>query len=77
MTQPEEDFLVREDDFDDEEGDFEPDFQDLEAPADDAFEQAIPASPTGQPTRPRMPFEADEADALEQSQVVEIDDDYR
>jgi hypothetical protein len=74
MTQPEEDFLVREDEFEDE----EPDFGDLEAPTDDAFEQALPANPRDQPARPRMPFEASEADALEQFQVVEIDDDdYR
>ncbi len=74
MTQPEEGFLVREDEFEDE----EPDLEDLEAPADDAFEQALPANPTDQPARPQMPFEANEADALEQFQVVEIDDDdYR
>ena len=74
MSQPDEDFLVEEDEFEDE----EPDFDDLEAPPDDAFEQATLADQAARPARPQVPFEADEADALEQAQIVPTDDDdYR
>ena len=74
MAQPDEDFLVDEDEFEDE----EPDFDDLEAPPDDAFEQATPADPAARSDRPQVPFEANEADALEQAQIVPTDDDdYR
>jgi hypothetical protein len=74
MSQPDEGFLVEEDDFEDE----EPDFDDLEAPPDDAFEQATPADPAARPDRRQMPFEVNEADAVEQAQIVPMDDDdYR
>jgi hypothetical protein len=73
MTQPDEDYLVREDDFDDE----DQGLNDLEAPADDALEQAIPANPADLRPRPQVPFDVNEADALEQARIVEIDDDYR
>ncbi len=69
MTQPDEEYLVVEDDFD-------PD-EDLEAPPADAFEQALPANPADLRDEPRVPFETNEADAYEQSQIVELDDDYR
>jgi hypothetical protein len=74
MSQPDEDFVVDEDEFEDE----EPDFDDLEAPPDDAFEQATPADPAARSDRRQVPFEANEADALEQAQIVPTDDDdYR
>jgi hypothetical protein len=74
MSQPDEDFLVEEDEFEDE----EPGFDDLEAPPDDAFEQATLAGPAARQPLPQVPFEANEADALEQAQVVPTDDDdYR
>jgi hypothetical protein len=52
--------------------------QDPEVPDADALEQAIPANPFEQ----RVPeqgvgLEVKEADALEQAQVVELDEDYR
>lgn len=49
---------------------------DLEAPSDDAYEQALPANPAELSERPRVPFEASEADAIDQSRTVELDDDY-
>ena len=71
MTLPEHDSLVMEDDFALD--------SDLETPADDAFEQALPVDPAEEPVDvPHVPFEANEADAYEQSQVVDAhDDDYR
>src|SRR2546421_12845544 len=65
MSQPDEDFLVEEDEFEDE----EPDFDDLEAPPDDAFEQRTLADQAARPARPSVPFEADEAGALGQAQI--------
>jgi hypothetical protein len=56
----------------------DPDRRDPEAPDADAYEQALPADPTAVHSETRVPLEADEADALEQAQVVEgLDDDYR
>jgi hypothetical protein len=52
-----------------------PDERDLEAPAADAVEQATPARPSELPSPPRTAFEADEYDAIEQSRVVEYDDE--
>ena len=52
--------------------------RDIEAPEADAVEQATPADPsavTGQDV-PRG-LEVNEYDAWEQSQVVQLDDDYR
>jgi hypothetical protein len=52
--------------------------RDPEAPDADAYEQALPADSTMLPSEPRVPLEADEADALEQSMIVDVeDDDYR
>jgi hypothetical protein len=48
-----------------------------EAPEADAYEQAVPANPARLPAELRLAFDADEADAYEQSQVVDMDDDYR
>jgi hypothetical protein len=56
----------------------DPDERDPEAPVDDAYEQNMPADPTEVPERVRVPPDVNEADALEQAQVVELeDDDYR
>jgi hypothetical protein len=51
---------------------------DLEAPDADALEQAMPANPFEEPAPVRsVGFEVNEADALEQGRVVELDEDYR
>jgi hypothetical protein len=50
---------------------------DAEAPEADAYEQAVPADPARVPAEPRLSPDANEADAIEQSQVVDMDDDYR
>ena len=48
-----------------------------EAPAEDVYEQALPAGPaTTVPADLRLPFDANEADVYEQDQVVELDDEY-
>lgn len=70
MTQPDEDLLTIEDRLD-------PEVRDIEAPAEDVVEQATPVDPTEAQIEPRLPFEADEADVLEQAQIVVLDDDYR
>ena len=49
----------------------------VEAPEADAYEQALPADPARLPAELRLAFDANEADAFEQSQVVDMDDDYR
>jgi hypothetical protein len=70
MTQPDEDFLILDD--------LDPADRDIEAPPEDAAEQATPADPLDAPTQPRVPLEADEADAIDQSLMVDLsDDDYR
>jgi hypothetical protein len=69
MTQPDEDLLTIEDHLD-------PDGRDIEAPPEDLVEQATPANPADATVGPRIPFEANEADVLEQSQIVELDDEY-
>jgi hypothetical protein len=69
MTEPQFEALVIEDDFALD--------RDLETPADDAFEQALPVDPDEHPERSDIPFEANEADAYEQSLDVNQDDDYR
>ncbi|HEY2670266.1 MAG TPA: hypothetical protein VGJ07_07800 [Rugosimonospora sp.] len=61
--------------------DLDPDRRDLEAPAEDAFEQSMPASPAGErdegPVNVDRDIEVNEWDAIEQAQVVDFDDDYR
>ena len=54
---------------------FDPDRRDPEAPDADAFEQSVPVAPVRVDERPRVRFDVSEAAALEQSQVVELDDD--
>jgi hypothetical protein len=49
---------------------------DPEAPIDDAFEQSIPSEPARVPADFRLPLDANEADAYDQSQVVDLDDEY-
>ena len=51
--------------------------RDAEAPEADAYEQAVPANPARLPADLRLAYDANEADAYEQSQVVDMDDDYR
>jgi hypothetical protein len=70
MSQPDEDLITVDDHLD-------PDERDIEAPAEDVLEQATPADPADAAVELRLPFEADEADVLEQSRIVELDDDYR
>jgi len=74
MTQPDEDYRsgaeLTEDDVE------ASALADPEAPAADAYEQAMPANPADLAQRPRVPFEADEADAVDQARTVELDDDY-
>ena len=51
---------------------------DLEAPEADAIEQWATVQEPEKATADHIPFDADEADAAEQSMVVELDeDDYR
>lgn len=69
MTAPDDEFTTLDEHL-------EPVVRDLEAPVDDAAEQSIPANPSDVPVLPRTSFEADEYDAIEQSRVVDLDDDY-
>ncbi len=56
----------------------EPEERDPEAPPEDAAEQATPADPSEEREEPvRVGNEASEWDAIEQSRVVELDDEYR
>lgn len=74
MTRPDEDLAP-----DDRRGYLESDERDLEAPTADAAEQSVSAhpseeSPRSRPVRRR--FEVGEWDEIEQSIVVDLDDDY-
>jgi hypothetical protein len=71
MTQPDEDALALQDEYDL--------GSDFEAPPEDAFEQRLPSDPSARPDTPRLPFEADEADVIEQHTIAadSDDDDYR
>lgn len=51
--------------------------RDIEAPAEDAAEQAVPANPAEAPEEVHPGNEVNEYDALEQSLVVDLDDEYR
>jgi hypothetical protein len=71
MAQPDDDSLVLDDHL-------EPWERDIEAPPEDAAEQATPANPADARVEPRVPFEASEADAIDQAVIVDLDDDgYR
>jgi hypothetical protein len=61
----------------DAEGALDPEERDLEAPDVDAVEQAIPADPARRRVEVHRGLEVDEWDAVEQSRVVELDDEYR
>jgi len=68
MTDPE---------FSDRGASLDPDERDIEAPDADALEQRIPADPAEeQPPQPSRRLEVNDWDALEQAQVVELDEDY-
>lgn len=69
MADPEEDFAP--------EAHLAPEERDLEAPPEDAVEQATVAEPTEADLEVRRGLEVDEWDALEQARVVELDDEYR
>lgn len=56
--------------------DLEPEERDLEAPAVDAAEQSVAVNPAEQRNEVRRGFEVGEWDAMEQSIVVDMDDDY-
>jgi hypothetical protein len=68
MAEPDEEFLANDDDPGDE---LAPAPEDLEAPPEDAFEQALPARPEDLPETPRVPLDADEADAYEQARLAD------
>jgi hypothetical protein len=57
----------------------DPDERDIEAPEADAVEQATPATPVdaNEPLVFNRSLEVNEYDALEQAQVVDLDEDYR
>jgi len=71
MTDPE---------FSDRGASLDPAERDIEAPDADALEQQIPADPQEaaevQPPQRSDSLEVSEWDALEQAQVVDLDDDY-
>lgn len=69
MTMPEEDREPGEH--------LEPDERDPEAPAEDAIEQATTVTPEDSDLAVSRNLEVNEWDALEQSRVVEVEDDYR
>ncbi|HEX5740680.1 MAG TPA: hypothetical protein VFY17_03885 [Pilimelia sp.] len=52
------------------------DERDIEAPDNDAFEQARAANPADEPDEPRLGLEVSDWDAAEQAQIVDLDDDY-
>lgn len=55
----------------------DPDERDPEAPVDDAYEQATPADPAQNRDEVHLNPYVNEYDALEQAEIVELDDDYR
>ncbi|MFV2086225.1 hypothetical protein [Micromonospora sp. LOL_021] len=52
-----------------------PEERDPEAPADDAFEQSVVANPVEQQPEVHRGLEVDDWDAVEQSRIVDLDDD--
>ena len=69
MTQPDEELLTID----------EATVLDLEAPPEDAAEQAQPANPQDNPVLAAraVPWDATEYDAVEQGREVALDDEYR
>jgi hypothetical protein len=64
MTRPEEDVAAGEA------------ASDIEAPTEDAAEQSVPANPVEVPAEVSRRLEVGEWDAVEQSIVIDMDDDY-
>ncbi|GEM_PF-924691 len=80
MIMPDEDFPADEADVADEvvsTDHLDPEERDIEAPPEDAVEQATPVDPTLEPVEVHRGLEVNEYDAVEQARVVELDDDYR
>ena len=48
----------------------------IEAPPEDAYEQATPADPRGESAEPSDRLEVNEYDAVEQATVLHPDDEY-
>ncbi|HYN96648.1 MAG TPA: hypothetical protein VES42_22625 [Pilimelia sp.] len=69
MTQPGEDLALG--------AHVTPDERALEAPAQDAVEQATVANPVHDVVEVHRGLEVAEWDAVEQAQIVEFDDEYR
>jgi actin-related protein len=69
MTMPDEDRVPG--------SNLDPDERDLEAPPEDAVEQARPANPGLEVPEPHRGNDVNEWDAVEQARVVDLDDDYR
>ena len=70
MAQPEDEFDVQDH--------LDPQERDLEAPSEDAVEQATPANPVdGPPGEVHRGLEVGEWDAVEQARTVDLDDEYR
>lgn len=55
----------------------DPSERDVEAPVEDAYEQAIPAEPEAVEEEIHRGLEVNEYDAVEQAHVVIMDEDYR
>ncbi|HEX6501336.1 MAG TPA: hypothetical protein VF054_20225 [Micromonosporaceae bacterium] len=73
MTEPDEDLAEL---TEQEEERLRPEVRDVEAPEPDMVEQATPASPGRTPEQVRPGLEVNDWDAVEQAQVVELDDGY-
>jgi hypothetical protein len=71
MTRPDEELAPG-----DQAGRLDPDQRDIEAPTEDAAEQAVSAKPAEQPAEVHRGLEVGEWDAVEQSIVIDMDDDY-
>lgn len=69
MTQPDEDLDLG--------AHLSPEERDPEAPDGDLVEQATVANPAEERDEVRRGLEVNEWDAVEQAQVVDLDDDYR
>ena len=55
----------------------DPTERDVEAPVEDAHEQAVPVEPEPPDDAVHRGLEVNEYDAVEQSRVVPLEDDYR
>jgi len=73
MTQPDDERVIGDERLADDR--LVPDVRDPEAPEADAFAQAFPINAVDD--RPHRGLEVNEADAIDQSLVVHLEDDYR